>query len=54
MNRPRYTRVIVARRTFPTGMLGYWVRKLADGGPRRRADGHITAPAGASGRAARS
>jgi (2R)-3-sulfolactate dehydrogenase (NADP+) len=32
MNRPRYARVIVARRTFPTGMLGYWVRKLADSG----------------------
>jgi len=32
MNRPRYARVIVARRTFPTGMLGYWTRKLADGG----------------------
>ena len=32
MNRPRYARVVVARRTFPTGMLGYWVRKLADGG----------------------
>ena len=32
MNRPRHARVIVARRTFPTGMLGYWVRKLADGG----------------------
>ena len=32
MNRPRYARVIVARRTFPTGMLGYWVRKLAEGG----------------------
>jgi (2R)-3-sulfolactate dehydrogenase (NADP+) len=32
MNRPRYARVIVARRTFPTGVLGYWVRKLADGG----------------------
>jgi (2R)-3-sulfolactate dehydrogenase (NADP+) len=32
MNRPRYARVIVAQRTFPTGMLGYWVRKLADGG----------------------
>jgi (2R)-3-sulfolactate dehydrogenase (NADP+) len=32
MNRPEYARVIVARRTFPTGMLGYWVRKLADGG----------------------
>ena len=32
MNRPRYARVVVARRTFPTGMLGYWVRQLADGG----------------------
>jgi LDH2 family malate/lactate/ureidoglycolate dehydrogenase len=32
MNRPAGARVIVARRTFPTGMLGYWVRKLADGG----------------------
>jgi len=32
MNRPRYARLVVARRTFPTGMLGYWVRKLAEGG----------------------
>jgi LDH2 family malate/lactate/ureidoglycolate dehydrogenase len=32
MNRPRYARVVVARQTFPTGMLGYWVRKLAAGG----------------------
>ena len=32
MNKPRYARLVVARRTFPTGMLGYWVRKLADGG----------------------
>ncbi len=32
MNKPPYARVIVARRTFPTGMLGYWARKLADGG----------------------
>jgi len=29
---PRRARVIVGRRTFPTGMLGYWVRRLADGG----------------------
>ena len=29
---PAYARVIVAARCFPTGMLGYWVRKLADGG----------------------
>ena len=29
---PAYARVIVARRCFPTGTLGYWVRKLADGG----------------------
>jgi len=32
MNRPEYARVIVAKHTFPTGMLGYWVRNLADGG----------------------
>ena len=32
MNKPRYARLVVARRTFPTGMLGYWVRKLAEGG----------------------
>jgi LDH2 family malate/lactate/ureidoglycolate dehydrogenase len=32
MNRPRFARVIVARRTFPTGVLGYWVRLLAEGG----------------------
>jgi (2R)-3-sulfolactate dehydrogenase (NADP+) len=29
---PRHTRVVVCTRTFPTGALGYWVRKLADGG----------------------
>jgi LDH2 family malate/lactate/ureidoglycolate dehydrogenase len=29
---PRYARVIVARRCFPTGMLGHWVRRLADAG----------------------
>ena len=29
---PEHARVVVARRTFPTGMLGYWVRRLADGG----------------------
>lgn len=29
---PAHARVIVARRCFPTGTLGYWVRKLADGG----------------------
>ncbi len=32
MNRPPYARVVVARQTFPTGMLGYWVRRLAEGG----------------------
>jgi LDH2 family malate/lactate/ureidoglycolate dehydrogenase len=32
MNKPRAARVIVARQTFPTGMLGYWARRLADGG----------------------
>ncbi len=29
---PKHARVIVAAETFPTGMLGYWVRRLADGG----------------------
>ncbi len=29
---PDRARVIVARRCFPTGVLGYWVRRLADGG----------------------
>ena len=29
---PRYARVIVARRCFPTGMLGHWVRRFADAG----------------------
>jgi LDH2 family malate/lactate/ureidoglycolate dehydrogenase len=29
---PRHARVVVARRCFPTGMLGYWVRRLADAG----------------------
>jgi LDH2 family malate/lactate/ureidoglycolate dehydrogenase len=29
---PEHARVIVAAHCFPTGMLGYWVRKLADGG----------------------
>lgn len=29
---PDNARVIVADRCFPTGMLGYWVRRLADGG----------------------
>jgi (2R)-3-sulfolactate dehydrogenase (NADP+) len=29
---PPHARVIVAAHCFPTGMLGYWVRKLASGG----------------------
>jgi LDH2 family malate/lactate/ureidoglycolate dehydrogenase len=29
---PENARVIVASHCFPTGMLGHWVRKLADGG----------------------
>jgi LDH2 family malate/lactate/ureidoglycolate dehydrogenase len=29
---PVHARVIVAAECFPTGMLGYWVRELADGG----------------------
>lgn len=29
---PEPARVVVARRCFPTGMLGYWARRLADAG----------------------
>ena len=29
---PRHARVIAAQETFPTGMVGYWVRRLAEGG----------------------
>jgi LDH2 family malate/lactate/ureidoglycolate dehydrogenase len=29
---PERARVVVVRRCFPTGVLGYWVRRLADGG----------------------
>jgi LDH2 family malate/lactate/ureidoglycolate dehydrogenase len=29
---PQRARVVVCTRTFPTGALGYWVRRLADGG----------------------
>ena len=29
---PQHARVVVASNCFPTGMLGHWVRKLADGG----------------------
>jgi LDH2 family malate/lactate/ureidoglycolate dehydrogenase len=29
---PRHARVIVAERCFPSGVLGYWVRRLAEGG----------------------
>jgi (2R)-3-sulfolactate dehydrogenase (NADP+) len=29
---PAHARVVVAGATFPTGMLGYWTRRLADGG----------------------
>ena len=29
---PVHARVVVAERCFPTGSLGYWVRRLADGG----------------------
>ncbi len=29
---PAYARVVVAERCFPTGVLGYWVRRLADEG----------------------
>jgi LDH2 family malate/lactate/ureidoglycolate dehydrogenase len=29
---PEYSRVIVARSCFPTGVLGHWARRLAEGG----------------------
>jgi LDH2 family malate/lactate/ureidoglycolate dehydrogenase len=29
---PQHARLVVAQRCFPTGMLGYWGRRLADGG----------------------
>jgi LDH2 family malate/lactate/ureidoglycolate dehydrogenase len=29
---PLHARVVVAQQCFPTGMLGYWVRRLAEGG----------------------
>jgi LDH2 family malate/lactate/ureidoglycolate dehydrogenase len=29
---PEHVRVVVAQRCFPTGVLGYWVRRLAEGG----------------------
>jgi LDH2 family malate/lactate/ureidoglycolate dehydrogenase len=29
---PDHARVVVARRCFPTGMLGYWARRLAEAG----------------------
>src|SRR6266513_35704 len=29
---PEHARLVVAQRCFPTGMLGYWGRKLAEGG----------------------
>ena len=29
---PEHARLVVCGKTFPTGSLGYWVRKLADGG----------------------
>src|SRR5207249_3537852 len=29
---PEWARVVVCTRTFPTGALGYWVRRLADAG----------------------
>jgi LDH2 family malate/lactate/ureidoglycolate dehydrogenase len=29
---PEHARVVVAQRCFPTGVLGYWARRLADGG----------------------
>jgi LDH2 family malate/lactate/ureidoglycolate dehydrogenase len=50
---PDTSRLVVARRCFPTGVLGHWVRRLADGGlvavltatsPRRLAHPDGSAP----------
>ena len=42
--RRRSTRaLVVCERTFPTGMLGYWVRRLAEGGLVARADRDLAA-----------
>lgn len=32
VDQPVHARVVVAKRCFPTGVLGYWVCRLADGG----------------------
>ena len=45
---PENARVVVARHCFPTGMLGHWVRKLADARARRRADRDLASAARAS------
>ena len=47
---PARARVVVAADCFPTGMLGYWVRRLAEGGFVRRADGDVAPAARAPGR----
>ncbi len=47
---PARARLVVAERCFPTGALGYWVRRLAEGGLVAAADGDVTEAAPAPGR----
>ena len=48
---PAHARVVVCTRTFPTGALGYWVRRLAEGG-LVRGDRDLAAAALVAGRRA--
>ena len=52
---PAHARVVVASNCFPTGVLGWYVRRLAEARPGRRADRDLARPAAAPGgrRAAR-
>ena len=47
---PERARVVVARRCFPTGVLGYWVTAPGRGWARRGADGDVAPSPPASGR----
>ena len=42
---PAHARVVAARECFPTGSLGYWVRRLAEGGLVGGADGDVAGAA---------
>ncbi len=49
---PPEARLVVAQRCFPTGMLGYWARKLADRGLVAASDRDVAGAAGPSRRRA--